>query len=132
MSANNHEDADSRMCLHVLEALNEGDTIVLVRTVDTYVVVNISGSHCWVHQCVSGWILLRNLHLQHSNLLDDFHVSYTTASLVTRLNSLVRRNADARPFSHAQHSVSAVEFVRVKNKLTVAACEELVSNGGVG
>ena len=33
--------------------------------------------------------------------------------------------------SYAQHFVSAVDFVRVKNKLIVAACEELVSNGGV-
>ena len=48
------------------------------------------------------------------------------------MNPLVRRNADARlPGSHAQHSVSAVDFVRVKNKLNVAACEELDNNGGV-
>ena len=39
----------------------------------------------------------------------------------------MRRNADARPpGSRAQHSVSAVEFV--KNKLIVAACELLVSS----
>jgi len=48
------------------------------------------------------------------------------------LNPLVRRNADARPSgSGAQHSVSAVDFVRDKNTLIVAACEELVNNGGV-
>ena len=52
--------------------------------------------------------------------------------MVAKLNPLVRRNADARPpGSHAQHSVSAMDFVEVKNKLIVAACEELVSNGGV-
>ena len=49
--------------------------------------------------------------------------------MIARLDPLVRRNADTRPpGSLAQHSVSAVDFVRVKNKLTVAACEELVSN----
>jgi hypothetical protein len=51
--------------------------------------------------------------------------------LVAMLNPLVRRNADAKPpGSHAQHSVSAVDFLRVKNKLTVAAHDELVNNGG--
>ena len=44
----------------------------------------------------------------------------------------MRRNADARPpGSQAQHYVSVADFVRVTNKLIVAVCEELVSNGGV-
>ena len=44
----------------------------------------------------------------------------------------MRRNADASPpGSHALNSVSATDFVRATNKLIVAACEELVSNGGV-
>ena len=52
--------------------------------------------------------------------------------MVAKLNPLVRRNADAKsPGAYAQHSVSAVDFVRFKNKLIVAACEELVNNGGV-
>ena len=50
--------------------------------------------------------------------------------MVARQNPIVRRNADARPpGSQAQRSVSAVNFVRVKNKLIVAECEDLVSNG---
>ena len=50
--------------------------------------------------------------------------------MVAKLSTLVRRNADARPpGSPAQHSVSVVDFVKVKNKLIVAACEELISNG---
>ena len=62
MSAYNNEDADSRICLPVGAPLNGGGgggggaTILLVRTVDTDVVVSIFGSHCWVHECVSGWI----------------------------------------------------------------------------
>ena len=44
----------------------------------------------------------------------------------------MRRNADARPpGSHAQHPVSAVDLVRVTNKLIAAACDELVSNGSM-
>ena len=39
MSANNHEEADSKICLHVDDALNEWAITVLVRTVDIYVVV---------------------------------------------------------------------------------------------
>ena len=52
--------------------------------------------------------------------------------MVARLYPLMRINADARPPGlHAQHSVSAVDSVRVKNKLIVAVGKELVSNGGV-
>ena len=43
MSANDHEEADGRICLHVDDALNEGATTVLVRTVDTDVVVILVG-----------------------------------------------------------------------------------------
>ena len=39
MSANDHQETDNRICLHVDDALNDGATTVLVRTVDTDVVV---------------------------------------------------------------------------------------------
>ena len=43
MSANDHQGTDSRMCINVDGALNGGVTIVLVRTVDTDVVVILVG-----------------------------------------------------------------------------------------
>ena len=43
MSANDHQETDSRMCLHVDDAPNDGATTVLVRTVDTGVVVILVG-----------------------------------------------------------------------------------------
>ena len=43
MSANDHAETDSRICLHVDDALNEQATTVLVRTVDRYVVVILIG-----------------------------------------------------------------------------------------
>ena len=43
MSANDHQETDSRICLHVDDALNEGATTVLIRTVDTCVVVFLVG-----------------------------------------------------------------------------------------
>ena len=43
MSANYHEEADSRICLHVDDALNERATTVLTRTVGTDVVVSLVG-----------------------------------------------------------------------------------------
>lgn len=39
MSEIDHEDADSRMCLHILNALQNGATHILVSTVDTDVIV---------------------------------------------------------------------------------------------
>ena len=41
MSANNHEEADSRISLHIDDALNEGVTTVVIRTIDTGVVVTL-------------------------------------------------------------------------------------------
>ena len=43
MSANIHQETDSRTCLHVDDALNDGATTVLIRTVDTDVVVILVG-----------------------------------------------------------------------------------------
>ena len=52
--------------------------------------------------------------------------------MVASLNPFVRTIADASPpDSHAQHSVSVVDLVSVKNKLIVTACKELVGNGSV-
>ena len=50
-----------------------------------------------------------------ANMLNTDYYNYITITLI----------------SHAQPSVSAAEFIRVNNKLIVAACEELVSNGGL-
>ena len=39
----NHEEADTRIVVHILHALEQGAKTVLVRTVDTDVVVNLVG-----------------------------------------------------------------------------------------
>ena len=41
--ANDNQETDSRICLHVDDALNDGATTVLVRTVDTDVDVILVG-----------------------------------------------------------------------------------------
>ena len=43
MLANRHEEADCRLCVHADDAVYEGATSVLVRTVDTDVVVILVG-----------------------------------------------------------------------------------------
>ena len=43
MSPCNHEEADTRIVIHVIQALQSGCTSVLVRTVDTDVVVILFG-----------------------------------------------------------------------------------------
>ena len=60
---------------------------------------------------------LYNLHQfkMAANMLNTDYYNYITITLI----------------SHAQPSVSAAEFIRVNNKLIVAACQELVSNGGL-
>ena len=39
MQVTNHEEADTRICLHVQDALRKGAASVIVSTVDTYIVV---------------------------------------------------------------------------------------------
>ena len=43
MPATDHEEADSRMCLHIADALQKGAKTVMVSTVDTDVVVILAG-----------------------------------------------------------------------------------------
>ena len=43
MSANDHEEADSRICLHVDDALNEGQLLFSSKPVDKDVVVILVG-----------------------------------------------------------------------------------------
>ena len=43
LSANDHQETDNRICLRVDDALNEGATTIVVRTVDTDVVVILVG-----------------------------------------------------------------------------------------
>ncbi len=43
MSSCDHEEADTRMCIHVQDCLQKGATVILVRTVDTDVIVIVAG-----------------------------------------------------------------------------------------
>ena len=43
MSACDHEEADTRLIVHIVDALNKGQSTFLVRTVDTDVVVILVG-----------------------------------------------------------------------------------------
>ena len=51
MDKSNHEEADSRISLHVHDSLKNGATSIMARTVDTDVVVILVGVfHCPVQQ----------------------------------------------------------------------------------
>ena len=51
MEKSDHEEADSRISLHVHDTLSKGATSILVRTVDTDVVAILVGVfYCLVHQ----------------------------------------------------------------------------------
>jgi len=64
MDKSDHEEADSRISLHVHYTLRKGATSILVRTVDTHVVVIlVEILYCLVHQYPEyrsvGWIWCR-------------------------------------------------------------------------
>lgn len=59
MSACDHEEADSRICIHVQDAVRNGASKVLVRTVDTDVIVILVGIYfqlCEVYQDCEIWV----------------------------------------------------------------------------
>ncbi len=43
MSSCDHEEADTRMCIHIKDCLEKGARVIFVRTVDTDVIVIIAG-----------------------------------------------------------------------------------------
>ena len=43
MPMTDHEEADTRICLHVEDALQNGETIIMVMTVDLDIVVILAG-----------------------------------------------------------------------------------------
>lgn len=51
MGESDHEEADSRICLHLNDALKEGATSILIRTVDTDVIVILVGVFHDLIQC---------------------------------------------------------------------------------
>ena len=50
MSQCNHEEADTRMIIHVQDSLETGNNIILVRTVDTDVIVLLVGHFHSLHE----------------------------------------------------------------------------------
>ncbi len=60
-----HEEADTRIALHLYDAVNQGATNLLMRTVDTDVIVILVGFYfIFIHQLTSG------LRLAHGRILD--------------------------------------------------------------
>lgn len=57
MSACDHEEADSRICIHVQDAVRNGASKVLVRTVDTDVIVILVGIYFQLCDMYLGKIL---------------------------------------------------------------------------
>jgi len=43
MSSCDHEEADMRMCIHIQDSIEKGARVILVRTVDTDVIVILAG-----------------------------------------------------------------------------------------
>ena len=63
MLPSNHEEADTRMCLHVADAVHKGATNVIVSTVDTDVVVILVGTFCQLKKMrpdVQLWVAFGN------------------------------------------------------------------------
>ena len=58
MQACNHEEADTRMLVHLQDALDNGATTCLVRKVDTDVVVIFVGSLLERHPAANIWLAL--------------------------------------------------------------------------
>ena len=59
----NHEEADTRICLHVADAVHKGATNVIVSTVDTDVVVILVGTFCQLKKMRPGvqiWVAFGN------------------------------------------------------------------------
>ena len=51
-----HEEADTRICVHLKDAMEKGARKVFVRTVDTDVIVIITGSFLNFKECTLTWI----------------------------------------------------------------------------
>ncbi len=50
MGVSDHEEADTRMCIHIQDALQKGAKKILVRTVDTDVIVILAGHFFFYNQ----------------------------------------------------------------------------------
>ena len=74
MSANDHEEADSRICLHVDDALNERATTVLVRTVGT---ANKLG---WKSFCMPSRVLMQSSAVKAKFSLESIENNYPVAT----------------------------------------------------
>ncbi len=50
MGVSDHEEADTRMCIHIQDALQKGAKKILLRTVDTDVIVILAGHFFFYNQ----------------------------------------------------------------------------------
>ncbi|XP_071952428.1 uncharacterized protein [Antedon mediterranea] len=93
MSICDHEEADSRMCIHIDDALKKGSRVILVRTVDTDVIVILVGIFCNLIACYPGtciWVAFgMGVNSSQFQLLEEFtcHLYDKTSTLrsVTKL-----------------------------------------------
>ncbi|XP_071958245.1 uncharacterized protein [Antedon mediterranea] len=72
MSICDHEEADSKMCIHIDDALKKGSRAILVCTVDTDVIVILVGIFCNLIACYPGtciWVAFgMGKHFQYFNI----------------------------------------------------------------
>ena len=92
MIESDHEEADTRMCLHVLDALKKGASKIMISTVDTDVVIILVGIFSYLESLHAGldiWIEFgKGKHLRY----------YQVNSIFNALGSDLSR---ALPFFHA-------------------------------
>ena len=67
----NHEEADTRMVVHVMDSLEKGFNDIMIRTVDTDVIVILIGEFHTIHQSFN--TLSENLGRDKSRSLPPFH-----------------------------------------------------------
>ena len=92
MPISDHEEADTRMCLHVLHALSKGAQNMLVSTVDTDVIVILVGIFHKLREAYPNtqlWVAFgKGRHFRH------YHIN-------SICDNLSRSKSEALPFLHA-------------------------------
>ena len=101
MEESDHEEADTRICLHVHNALKNVATIVLIRTVDTDMIVILVGVFhdlLQQHPDMQLWVgfgMGKHFRYYHVNSIcqelgEDYHLSMHSLALMQHHSSVVK------------------------------------------
>ena len=118
MEDSDHEDADSRMLLHVAHALSQGMNRVKILTVDSDLVVIALGAY---------YTLNSKYHFDDINIEFGMKQTHRSISLKTLAISLGQRRCQALPFFHAftgSQTTSAFKSIGKKKALGILKASE--------